>query len=1089
MNAQPLTVYKASAGSGKTFTLAVQYIKLLVLAEEGGGYAHILGVTFTNKATTEMKERIVAMLYGIANGSTEAYYHALRASLQGEPNAPDTDDELRRRCRVALFQILHDYSRFRIQTIDAFFQSVLRGLAHELGLTANLQVEISDDEVLSKAVDRIVDRLENEPVVLDWLMSLVRDQINNNQRWDVTRRVKEFGRAIFNEEFLRRGDELRRVLSDDDAVRHYIRRLEQMSYDAVAQIRQYGEQLENVLHNNGVQCADFSNGARTLAPLIERLNSGQIEMLEVLSTYQKWADNPLSLVKKADVTTRPDLLEAADIICEIMGEYVTQLPQLQYIFNSARQALAHIKPLRLLAFIDREVAEINSETSRFNLAKTPILLNRMVGKDDAPFVFEKMGALLHHVMIDEFQDTSRLQWENFKVLLLESFSRGGHNLVVGDVKQSIYRFRGGDWRMLGGIEKEMYPEPDIITLDTNYRSQRRVVCFNNKFFRSAVELLDGVSADEEQMMNGEFSFAKAYSDLEQLVPENRAENGFVRVNLLDSNEYKSRETWESIIVEDLIDQVRQLHASGLGYQQMTILVRNNFETAPIIKAFAAEEDLPPIVSDEAFLLEASPAVNLLIAALRVIGEPQHAVAECFLKQNNVELTEEECSKLRLMPIYELLETLYRRLNLASFTGQDAYLFGFFDAVTDYLHGEAADITSFLKYWDEKLHRQSIPAGQINGIRIMSVHKSKGLEFHTVLLPFCTWEFERDRLSSLMWCEPTEEPFSDIPLLPITPTANITPNSIFAKDYAQEHLLARLDELNTLYVALTRACSNLYLWAVGGDLERAGRTVGDLISAVMTAEVPIIKDIKVEEPCQDNPFTTYIFGEPDLQVELKREGSRMMPLRKPVDVTMQSNALNVNFRQSNRSHDFLHQLNDEPAPNEAEDQFALAEQSRQQHYLETGRLLHAVLQHIRTAADIESVLSKYEREGVISRSLPDGSLITIRRCDAEKWLHRGLAHPQVADWFSGAWKLFNECSIVQLDTDGTTCVNRPDRVMLSDDGSKAVVVDFKFESPKTPRLQDNREQVKNYMNLIQQMYPEAEVEGYLWFVYAGLVMPV
>ena len=229
-------------------------------------------------------------------------------------------------------------------------------------------------------------------------------------------------------------------------------------------------------------------------------------------------------------------MEAADVISGILSQLITALPRQQYAVNSARQALAHLKPLFLLDFIDKEVADINAENSRFNLAKTPILLNRMIGESDAPFIFEKIGALLHHVMIDEFQDTSRLQWENFRTLLLESYSRGGRNLIVGDVKQSIYRWRGGDWRTLGNIENEVRPTPVVRHLDVNFRSQRNIISFNNDFFTDAFRALDHISQEEEKLLGLTNFFATAYADVEQQCPENRPEAGYVRVSVLDKEE-------------------------------------------------------------------------------------------------------------------------------------------------------------------------------------------------------------------------------------------------------------------------------------------------------------------------------------------------------------------------------------------------------------------------------------------------------------------------------------------------------------------------------------------------------------------------
>ena len=224
--------------------------------------------------------------------------------------------------------------------------------------------------------------------------------------------------------------------------------------------------------------------------------------------------------------------------------------------------------------------------------------------------------------------------------------------------------------------------------------------------------------------------------------------------------------------------------------------------------------MPSVVSDEAFLLSSSLAVTLLIESLRVLDDATNPIPAFYVRQqldtlpNGDKASEwffEEQETLRLTPLYELLELLYHRFNLQLMPEQDAYLFAFFDAVIDYLRNEASDLHSFLTYWDEKLARQSIPAGQVDGIRIITIHKSKGLEFHTVLMPFCTWRFERDRADDLLWCAPKEAPYDQFQLLPITPNSKTAPNSVFANDYAESHLLSRLDELNALYVGFTRAC--------------------------------------------------------------------------------------------------------------------------------------------------------------------------------------------------------------------------------------------------------------------------------------------
>lgn len=1061
-----LTVFKASAGSGKTFTLAVQYIMNLVISEERGAYAHILAVTFTNKATTEMKDRILSQLFGIGHGlaSSNNYFEALCKSIRDDGAAVPDKTELRRRCREALHQILHDYNRFRVQTIDAFFQTILRGLAHELGLTANLQVELGDKEVLSKAVDRIIDRLQDDPVLLDWVMSLVRDQIDNNQRWDVTQKVKSFGSAIFSEEYLTHGKELEDVLKDDDGLREIISQIEKLRSDACEIVPALGNEIEQFMQKKGIDYADISNG-NNLQGFVEKLKNCNFSYIPS-KRINDWAADAMTLLTKSNQVKRPDLVAIARELSDLLSQVLATYAEQQRAYASAQQVLAHIKQVRLLVDIDQEVTAINAETSRFNLSKTPILLNKMIGESDAPFIFEKIGAELRHVMIDEFQDTSSMQWKNFRALLIESFAKGGSNLLVGDVKQSIYRWRGGDWRMLANIEHAVVPKPNVKTLDTNCRSARRVIEFNNVFFKQAAEKLDTLSADEIQRLNEQFSFTTAYNDVKQHVPTERPEAGYVRLQTFDSKQPDSNEDVTVMVINDLMEQVRTLHGAGLPYDQITILVRFNYDAQPIIDAFTRTEDMPAIVSDEAFLYASSKAVVTLVTALRVMDDPTDLVSQYFIATHYPDALPFE-EQLTTLPLYALLETLYRRFALDKMTGQDAYLMGFFDAVIDYVHRESSDIHSFLRYWDEKLSTESIPAGQVNGIRIVTIHKAKGLEFHTVLIPFCNWPLEKDHRNDLLWCVPTVEPYAQLPLVPVTPSG-ITAKSIFASAYAREHLYSRLDELNTLYVGFTRARCNLYAWGIGNVKsfnDNKSRTVGDLISLLYP-----------------NGYQT---GIPIIQVkkEDSQEGNRLLPQRQFVDVAMQSYPLTATFKQSNQSQHFVAQQTDETIDM---DDVYMSVIAKEQQYLELGRLLHSVLQQIETEADISRVLSALEQDGIISRNLQGNSYVSVRRADLETWLRRGLQQPKVASWFSGQWRLFTECSIVSVDPDRhQPTVLRPDRVMVSEDERQVIVVDFKFGHPN----KGYDDQVVEYMSLLQRMYPQAVVEGYLWFVYSSKVQPV
>ncbi len=1072
----PLTVYRASAGSGKTFTLAVQYIKLLLLSASGGEHAAILGVTFTNKATAEMKDRILQQLFGIGAGlpSSDDYLDALRKAMDGEPDAPATDDEIRRRCRVALHQILHDYSHFRVQTIDAFFQSVLRGLAHELGLTANLQVELSDRDVLSEAVDRIVDHLQDEPLVRTWMMDLVRERIENNERWDVRRMVKAFGSTIFNEDYQLRGDALRQLLADSERFTQVERDIRHDADTAIAAVKAYARDIDAVLSRDGVDYSDFSNGQRILATFMRNMRDGRVENVAPSDTLQRWAADSQLMVTKTNLLRRPELQNTAADVSALLQQLIDELPQLQWRYNSSRLALKHIRKLRLLERIDREVTQLNAETSRFNLAKTPILLNQMIGSSDVPFIFEKIGAQLHHIMIDEFQDTSRLQWDNFRPLLAETRSRGGRNLVVGDVKQSIYRFRGGDWRTLANIQRDVVPTPVEKPLDINFRSEKRIVDFVAEFFLTAVPIMDEISAAEEAAVGADFSFDLAYKGKPQVASpkrQKRAPEGYIRCVLYE----KGTDDTQQEILDDLRQQIRELAARGQAYSDMTILVRNNDEATLIVADMSADPTMPRIVSDEAFLLGSSAAVCLIIEALRSLADPTNLVAQTYLSEHlagqSAALEKFELSRelLLRMPMEAMVEWLIRCFRLDEADGQEGYLFCLMDVVADFARRTSSDLNAFITFWDEKLYKQSVPAGEVtDGIRIMTIHKAKGLEFQTVFLPFATWTLDKDRYDDLLWTRPTQEPYSAFSLLPITPSSRTAPVSVFARDYAEAHLSQRLDEFNALYVALTRPRANLYIWSYGSELGPKRFTVGGL----MAATLPACGSLQSEEiGSNEAPATLYTWGEPCLKTHKDDDATRVTPKYLPRRVAMQTFDANLPFRQSNRSAAFFDEMvQADVAELKAGTSTALA----------LGRLIHTVLQSVATLEDLPRVLDNFTHEGIISQTAADDTYVSIARADLERSIQRALSHPMVADWFGGEWQLYNECAILTRDDKGRAITLRPDRVMIASDASRIVVVDFKTANDN----EDYTGQVQRYMHRLRQMYPQAAIEGYLWFILTG-----
>ena len=532
-----LLVYKASAGSGKTFTLAVEYIKHLIINPRA--YRQILAVTFTNKATAEMKERILTQLYGIWKGapSSEAYLERIKnykLKIKEEGGDGLTDGEIRQRAGMALQYMLHDYSRFRVETIDSFFQSVMRNLARELELSPNLNIELNNSEVLSDAVDSLIEKLTPTSPVLAWLLDYIDERIRDDKRWNVSNEVKSFGRNIFDESYIERGEKLRQCLRTPNTLKLYRDVLRDMETEALEQMKSFYDQFEGELEGHALTPEDLKGGARGIGSYFRKLRDGRLSDKDVLNATLQ---NSLADAKNwaTKTSSRKD-----DIIClaktsliPLLQEAERMRPQRNRTLNSCRLSLQHLNKLQLLNHIDEEVRTLNREHNRFLLSDTNALLHKLVREGDSSFVFEKIGANIRNVMIDEFQDTSRMQWDNFRLLLLEGLSQGADSLIVGDVKQSIYRWRNGDWGILNSLgNKELnlnsFPVR-VETLKTNRRSETNIIRFNNQVFTAAIDYLNALHLNE--LKEDCLPLKRAYADVVQESPKSTEYGSVKKSNL------------------------------------------------------------------------------------------------------------------------------------------------------------------------------------------------------------------------------------------------------------------------------------------------------------------------------------------------------------------------------------------------------------------------------------------------------------------------------------------------------------------------------------------------------------------------------
>lgn len=1068
-----LLVYKASAGSGKTFTLAIRYISQLI--EDPRAYRRILAVTFTNKATAEMKSRILEQLYGLAHNlkSSEGYLNELHRQTGRSYK------EIQESANAALQNIIHDYSRFRIETIDSFFQSVMKNLSRELKLGTNLNIELNNADVLSEAVDYMIENLSRKSPVLGWLLEYIEEQIANDKRWDVSKEIKSFGLNIFNEVYIEKGDRLRKKLADQTFIPHYRKELKDIQNAVLDQMKGFETQFLEILNDNGLSIDSLAHKANGIAGYFRKLGRGELSddkvcnqtLTKCMADSDCWvpktAQNRNYIIALAESQLRPILNDAEKI-----------RPANHKLLNSCNLSLKHLNNLRLLTCIDAEIRQLNQRNNRFLLSDTNALLHGLISKGDATFVYEKIGTNIDTVMIDEFQDTSRMQWENFHLLLEECLSQKEGSLIVGDIKQSIYRWRNGDWKILADIDHDPTLRVNEQTLGTNWRSEPVIIRFNNELFTAACQELNNRYINDmgkpcQQLLN-------AYSDVCQQAAR-QTDNGYVKVSLLpEGKESPYREQ----VLKELVNEVKILTGQGIQANDIAILVRKNKDIPLIAEYFDKNAEIR-IVSDEAFRLDASLAICMMIDGLRYLTSPENTVAQARLALeyqkdilgkdidiNTVLLNDIDQylpaefllqkKELRFMPLYELLEKLFVVFNMNRIKQQDAYLCAFYDAVTEYMQNNSSELTAFISFWDEHLSCKTIPSGEIEGIRILSIHKSKGLECHTVLIPYCDWKMENESSTHLIWCAPDKtidnkenvSPFNELDIVPINYSQSMS-QSVYRNSYLDEKLQLWVDSLNLLYVAFTRACKNLIIW---GCSTQKG-TVSELLSQAITQVT--IPQANLEETEQaygkeKEEARRYEFGKLSSSEEKRREQSdnRLNAAPEGIPIRMESMETDFEFKQSNRSADFI---------------CGKENGDKTSEYIQQGELLHQVFASIDTTEDVDQAIDRLCFEGIIESERQEQQIRNLAK--------KALTRTEVTEWYDGTWNLHNECSIIYTDEEGNMQIRRPDRVMEKD--GEVIVVDFKFGKKKGSYVT----QVQEYMQLLYEMGYN-RIKGYLWYVFSN-----
>ncbi len=1068
-----LTVYRASAGAGKTYRLTGDY--LVLLFSHDTAYRHILAVTFTNKATEEMKGRIIEALYKMATGKSNEYIPEIRSQYEL------TEQQVRKKAHDTLIRILHDYSAFHISTIDRFFQQTMRAFTREIGLQGGYGIEMDRDLVLTETIDRLLANLEKPESreLLGWLLRFAEDKIEGGGEWNLRREIRILAGELFKESYKASDQETTQGMTDKKALETYRGDLFALIRSTETEAKKLGEIGLSLMNRHGLQASDYNKGSQTLQSYFDKLVRG--EMKPPTNTFAALADNIDGYFKK---TTPTDVRERIsrvydegmnDCVCSILALFNNLTP-----YYTAKEISRYYYTLGILTDISHQIAAYREEKNIMLIADTTELLHKVIDGSEAPFIYEKTGTTVDHYMIDEFQDTSGMQWSNFLPLLKESMAHDRSNLIVGDVKQSIYRFRNSDWELLDQQVEQDFPSEQVRkeTLKANWRSHREVVAFNNTLFTITPailqslynEALDISSLNATEREEFASKIISAYAKTcQEIAPPFRQKDGHVRIEFLARETEESEKDWKEEALDRLPGVIEQLQDNGYQLKDIAILTRTNQEGALVADKLLTWKEAHPskryaydIISDDALFVNSSPAVRFLIVLLRYLSRPDDPTKEAiarfsyfvYIRKTTLmepafpDALKEELMALSRLSLYEITEGIYRLFSGEFAENEQAFIQAFLDMVTEFTQKESADVNLFLSWWDETGHRKTIatPDNQ-NAIRILTVHKSKGLGFKAVIVPFGDWEIDHKPTKPvILWCHPTEAPFNRLHLVPVR-YGQVLGQTIFANDYFKEKLHACIDNLNTLYVAFTRAKEELIVFSPrpkklnehNGTIEKIV-SIGDLLWAGLSTDAEM--EESGEELAPLNERFDWETGIYDSGNWWKVPQSEKIPGGMAEEVVKNLDSIAPGDRLRLRLH---------------AREYLFADEQRKH-----GALMHEILSKIRIADDIPAAVESYRQAGMINWN--EAEQLTVRLTEL-------LRSPSVASWYDGNGRILNEVDI--LFDKGSS--RRPDRVMIRD--RKAIVIDYKFGAKEDKRYQA---QVRNYLKLIREMGYK-EVNGYLWYV--------